>query len=149
MDRKREEEAGHEQAFRSFTNAMYVLCEDIPNTGLKQDIHDPTVPLRLKDVALSPGITGSDGEGSRISCSLIADAIKRLHPVPVAAVFAGDSASYYPEFPSVERLPARKTKYWMFAGITADEGTIEGTYKVHDDIYLNQLGLHASRCSGR
>lgn len=32
----------------------------------------------------------------------------------------------------------------QFAGITADEGTIEGTYAVHDDIFLNQLHLKAS-----
>jgi hypothetical protein len=106
-----------------------------------------TVPLHLHDIVTGPAITGVDDVGPRATRSLIADAIKRLHPC-VNGLFTGDAAGWYPAFPSVERLPPRKTRFWQFAGITADEGTIEGTYQVHDDIYLRQLGLKASATPG-
>ena len=143
MDRKRDEEAGHTAVYTSMTNAAHVVCEDIPCSGLTQSMHNPAVPLQLKDIVLSPGITGSDGVGERISASLIADAIRRLHPRAVADVF-DSSADEYPEFPVIERLPAKKTQFWQFAGIPADEGTIEGTYQVHDNIFIDQLGLSNS-----
>ena len=144
LDRKRDEEAGHAAVYRAMTNASYVICEDIPTTGLFQSMHNPTRPLQLEDVALSPGITGSDGIGVHISTSLIADAVKRVHGDAIASIFSGDEAAQYPSFPTVERLAPRRTQFWQFAGIPADEGTIEGTYQVHDSIFLEQLGLSAS-----
>ena len=143
MDRKRDEDAGHTAVYKSFTNAMYVECEDLPASGLTQDMRNPTIPLRLRDIVTGPAITGVDDIGPQASRSLIANAIKRLHP-GVGSMFTGDAARLYPTFPTIERLPQRKTRFWQFAGITADEGTIEGTYAVHDDIYLRQLGLKAA-----
>ncbi|KAF1936288.1 hypothetical protein EJ02DRAFT_387630, partial [Clathrospora elynae] len=143
-DRKRDEEAGHSVAFRSYTNAMQVICKDLPANGLTQDMHNPAIPLYLKDVVLGPGITDSDGIGVRITFSLIADAVKRLHPGPVSTILNSDAAGQYIDFPSVDRLTARKTEYRMFAGITADEGSIEGTYKVHNEIFIAQSGLKPS-----
>jgi hypothetical protein len=129
---------------------MYVECKDLPPSGLTQDMHDPTIPLRLQNIVTvrGPAITGVDDIGPQASRSLIADAIRRLHPGVVGSMFTGDAALLYPTFPVIDRLPARKTKFWQFAGITADERTIEGTYQVHDDIYLQQLGLVASRTPG-
>ncbi|KAF1936991.1 hypothetical protein EJ02DRAFT_478313 [Clathrospora elynae] len=143
-DRKRDEEAGHSVAFRSYTNAMQVICKDLPENGLTQDMHNPAFPLFLKDVVLGPGITDSDGIGVRITSSLIADAVKRFRPGPVSTIFNGDAAGQYLGFPSVDWLTAHKMEYRMFAGITADEGSIEGTYKVHDDIFITQSGLKPS-----
>lgn len=95
MDRKRHEQAGHTPVYRSFTNAVYVICEDIPATGLNASMHDPTIPLNPRDVILSPGITGSDGVGPKISRNLIADAVKRLHTSAVNEVFSGEHMSQY------------------------------------------------------
>jgi hypothetical protein len=106
---------------------MYVECEDLLLSSLTQDMHDVTVPLRLHDIITSPAITRVDDVGPRATRSLIADAIKRLHPC-VNSLFTSNAAASYPTFPAVERLPPRKTRFWQFAGITADEGTIEGTY---------------------
>jgi len=78
MDRKRDERAGHAPKMISMTSAAQVICDEIPVTGLTQSMHDPSKPLRLKDIVLSPGITDADGLGARISTSLIADAVKRL-----------------------------------------------------------------------
>jgi hypothetical protein len=136
MDRKRDEDAGH--------MAVYVECEDLPPAGLTQSMHDSTVPLQLRDIVTGPAIAGGDDVGPQVSRSLIADAVRRLHPGVVGSIFTGDAADAYPTFPAIERLHPRKTKFWQFAGITANEGTIEGTYQVHDNIYLQQLGLTAS-----
>lgn len=125
---------------------MYVLCEDLPPAGLTQCMHTPSIPLQLRDVVLSDGIRDTNGRGVVITQFLVADAIKRLHGGAVAAVFS--DSTLYPEFPVIDKLPSRKTKFWQFAGITANEGTIEGTYQVHDDIYKHQLQLHPSITPG-
>ncbi|KAF2024854.1 hypothetical protein EK21DRAFT_77790 [Setomelanomma holmii] len=107
-------------------------------------MHNPSVPLRLRDIVTGPALAGTDDVGVQVSRSLIAEAIKRLHPSAISTIFSGDTATSYPQFPVVDRLRPQKTEFWQFAGITADEGTIEGTYQVHEDIYLRQLGLNAS-----
>jgi hypothetical protein len=143
-DTKRHEDAGHTSAFRSFTTAIHVKCDDIPSGGLTQDMHNPSVPLQLRDILTSPAITGTDEIGVKATRNLIADAVKRLHESAVNSIFDQDTAGLYPSFPSIERLDPSVTKFWQFEGITADEGTIEGTYRVHDDIYLRQLQLTAA-----
>lgn len=140
MDRKRDEQAGHSVEYHALTNAAYVICDELPATGLNQDMHDPTVQLHIHDIVTSPGITNSDGLDGQISASLISDAIKRLHPEAVKKVFQGQACDY-PEFPRIHCLPAKPTRYRQFAGVSADEGTIEGTYKVHDDLFIEQLNL--------
>ena len=133
---------------------MYVISADLPEGGLTQDMHNQTVLLPLGDILCLLGILDTDNISTAITRNLIADAIKRLHPDAVKHVFKDKDevdhriGNSYPEFPTLERLPARKTEYWQFAGITADEGTIEGTYAIHDDIYKEQLGLHAAEAPG-
>ena len=144
MDRKRHEDAGHTASYRAFTNAAFVVCDELPADGLTQDMHNPSIPLSLRDIATSPALTGGDDIGRRVSSSLIADAVQRLYPEGVKAVFDRDGDSSYPAFPVIEQLPPRVTQYWQFAGIPQDEGTIEGTYAVHEDIFLRQLGLKAA-----
>lgn len=46
------------------------------------------------------------------------------------------------EFPTVERLPPRKTPYYGLGPITENEGTINGTYAVIRNIFINQLGYN-------
>jgi hypothetical protein len=99
-------------------------------------MHNPAVLLQLRDVVLSPGITRSDSVGGLILTSLIADAIKWLYLGAVASVF-NRAVCEYPEFLVIKRLLAKKTRFWQFAGIPADEGTIEGTYQVYNNIFIN------------
>ena len=47
--------------------------------------------------------------------------------------------------PVLHQIPPKKTKFWQFGGIFEDEGTISGTYRVHDSIFIAQLGLKAPR----
>ena len=125
---------------RSMTTAAIVLCPELPLSGLRQSMHNPTIPLRLEDILDAPSISGEDGGiGLNITRSLISDAIKRIHTDGVDSIF-GDS-DRYPNMPSIHCLNTSQTKFWQFGAIFEDEGTIEGTYGVHKSIFLDQLGL--------
>ena len=51
--------------------------------------------------------------------------------------------------PEVCRLPLRKTWYAQFGSIPEDEGSIDGTYRVHDNIFRQQLKLEALKRPGQ
>lgn len=111
-------------------------------------MHDPTKLLKLEDIVLSPGIKGQDNFSCDASTFFIAEAIQRLHVNPVKQIFSR-CLDRFPTFPEIHQLPARKSQFWQFAGIAADEGTIEGTYKVHDNIFLDQLRLNRDTGPGQ
>jgi hypothetical protein len=139
-DTKRDEVVGHKSHMCSMTTAAIILCPELPSSGLHQVMHNPTVPLCVHDIFSAPGISGADGVGLDISRSLIADAIKRLHPWSVSRIFT-DSDDSYPKIPSLQPIRVDKTRFWQFGAIFEDEGTINGTYGVHESIFLQQLGL--------
>jgi hypothetical protein len=43
--------------------------------------------------------------------------------------------------PEIDRIATHKTEFWQFKARNKNEGTIAGTYNVHDSIFFNQLGL--------
>jgi hypothetical protein len=140
-DRKRDEIVGHKETMRAMTTAALVLCPELPPSGLRQSMHNPTIPLVVDDIFNAPAISGMDGGiGLDISRSLIADAIKRVYADGVNMVFRH---SNYPQMPNINCLKANKTQFWQFGAIFEDEGTIQGTYGVHNSIFLDQLGLRA------
>jgi len=126
---------------RAMTTAALVLCPELPPSGLRQSMHNPTIPLKLDNIFNSPAISGMDGGiGLEITRSLISDAIKRIHADGVNRVFTPGS---YPQMPNIDCLKANKTQFWQFGAIFEDEGTIKGTYGVHTSIFIDQLGLRA------
>src|SRR5467141_272965 len=65
---------------RAMTTAALVLCPELPPSGLRQSMHNPTIPLKLDNIFNSPAISGMDGGiGLEITRNLISDAIKRIH----------------------------------------------------------------------
>jgi hypothetical protein len=46
----------------------------------------------------------------------------------------------WPEFPAVKRLPTQKIVHYSLCPMLHNEGTIEGTYKVTENVFLEQLG---------
>jgi hypothetical protein len=143
-DDKRHEDVGHTRKYKAFTNAAVILNRDIPAGGLTRDMHDPSIPLQLGEIVSSPAITGGDDIGRLTSIVLIADAIKRVHEDATGRVFGGGNREKYPQFPIIDRLVPEKTVHYQLAGIAQDEGTIEGTYAVHDEIFLEQLQMRAA-----
>jgi hypothetical protein len=140
-DVKRDERLGHTSEMRSMTTAAIVHCPELPSSGLEQSMHNPTLPLSVRDIFNAPGINDNDGLGLQITKALIADAIKRLHPTAVGTVFS--SSDDYPKIPPFQIIDTVKNPFWQFGAIYENEGTIGGTYTVHDSIFLRQLGLNA------
>ena len=119
--------------------AAWVICNELPATGLTQSMHDVTFSLKVADVMLNNDILNRGDEGARTSRFFIADVIQRLHKYAVKTVFEGCQEQFL-SFPVAEKVEPVKTQFWRLAGITADEGTIKGTHAVYDDIFVDQLG---------
>jgi hypothetical protein len=142
-DTKRDEVLGHKATMRAMTTAAIVLCSSLPLLGLRQTMHNPTIELYLSDIVAAPGITGNDNEiGAHITRSLISDAIKKVHSFGVNQIF-DHSERTAPTMPEIDRIRTNKTEFWQFGAIFEDEGTIAGTYGVHQSIFLDQLQLSA------
>ena len=121
----------------AMTTAAIVRCPELPPSGLTQAMHNPTKALHLRDILSSPGVSGNDdGLGVSISKRLIADAVKRLHPMSVGQVFPRGGEEDYPAMPIVQVVPTNRTSFWQFGAIWEDEGKTEGHYGVHDSIFL-------------
>ena len=81
----------------------------------------------------------------------IAEAIRYTHREAVEELFAehnttitgqirkGVTLTDWPELPSINRLPPRKTPHYGLGPILENEGTISGTYSVIDTIFSEQL----------
>ncbi|KIV98311.1 uncharacterized protein PV09_09843 [Verruconis gallopava] len=136
-DTRRDEILGHTATMRAMTTAAIVICPSIPHTGLQQSMHNPAKPLSIHDVFQSPGISGDGTDITlRIRRFLIYQAIKSVHSNALAVSFANDSP---PTMPILDVLPATKTSYRQFGATFEDEGTVDGTYKVHESLLLRQL----------
>ena len=46
-----------------------------------------------------------------------------------------------PSMPAIETILPRRTRYQQYGAILEDEGTIQGNYNVHDELFLKQGGL--------
>jgi len=132
---------GYTATIRAITTAAIVLYPKLPPSGLRQGMHDLTIPLRLKDILNAPSISGKDNRiGVNITQSLILDTLKRIYIDGVNTIFR--DSNRYPKMLSMHCLSINKTMFWQFGAIFKDEGTIKGIYSVHKSIFLDQLGLY-------
>lgn len=136
-DTTRHETLGHKGTQAAVTTATIVICPDIPPTGLKQSMYRHSIPLKMEDIFNSPGISG-DTIGQQITRAIIINAVLEIHRAPIAEMYTAAGIDL-PEMPVIDRLSPTKTQYQQFGAIFEDEGTIEGTYRVHDSIFLDQL----------
>jgi len=127
---------------KAMTTAYIVKCPHIPMTGLKPEMHNPTLPLSMIDILDSPGVCGGDEKGPAITIALLYDAVCRVHGNSVMKLYQ-DTGRSPPSIPVFEKLPPHKTEFWQLGAIFEDEGTISGTYGVHNAIFLKQFGLKA------
>lgn len=105
----------------------------------------PRSHLTYHDIHNAPG-NKSDDINKQCQRYWIAEAIRYTHKNAVESIFAASPSSTteilkYPEFPSVERLARRKTPHFGLSPILENEGTIDGTFKVIDKVFSQQLGL--------
>ena len=126
---------------KNLTTAAIVICPELPVTGLSQTMHDPSIQLSFQEILEGPAISG-DNTGPDITRTLICDAIKRIHAPGVMKIFEGINNAF--KMPVIQHIKATTTEFWQLGGISENEGTIAGTYNVHDKIFLKQFDLDKS-----
>jgi hypothetical protein len=154
-DTVRDEYLGNTAEMKNLTTGAIVLCPELPPQGLTQDMHDPSIPLTADLIVDSPYFTEPPpsvvDHQLEITDHLICEAISRVHGSKgvksrrpgiygVDKIFQGKEG-LRPTMPTCDRVPVRKTEFVQLAGIHENEGTIAGTYRVQEDIFLNQLKL--------
>jgi hypothetical protein len=135
---------GHRAKMQNLTTASLVECKSIPEAGLTQSMYDRTKPLDLRAMLRS---LGSSNPPISVSASIffIADSIRQLYREEVAYVFAFSvDDALFPEEPIFDRISHEQTRHWQLGAIHENESTISGTYKVHDEIWIEQLDQAAS-----
>ena len=141
-DTIRDELLGHKAKMRNLTTSWVMICPELPATGLTQDMHDPTIQLQTMDILNSPAVCGGDDIGPKISTYHIVEAIRKVHSRGLLVIYK-DSELDPPSMPIIDRLRPHKTRFHQLAGIFEHEGSLQGTYGVHEAIYIQQFGLKA------
>jgi hypothetical protein len=109
-------------------------------------MHDPSHPLQLMDILRVPG-TQRDAVSKQWSKFLIVDSICKVHNEEINTVFGGRE-HLLPAFPKVDLLKPRKTAAQNPGASFYNEGTIEGTFGVHRDIWQEKFGLKEDDATG-
>jgi hypothetical protein len=138
----RHQVSGKTGVMRSVTTGKVFLGHDIPNGGLLQMMLRKNIPLDHMDVMVSDGMC-RDKAHFQISNFFIAELICGVYPEAVQQLYGNGFDVEYPRLPSLldGRLSPRKTEAYPLGPIIANEGTIGGTYDVHDTIFESQFKL--------
>ena len=124
---------------RNMTSALLVLCPEFSATGLKQFMFNSSQLLSLDEI-----LTASELQRDNIACQIstyfITTAVQILHSEAVNFIF-NDIDNQFPQMPQLELLTSRRTTMQQLGAIFHDEGTIDGTYGVHQDIWIQKLGF--------
>lgn len=137
MDYVRDQTLGNYSVMRNLTTGLLVTSSALPMNGLTQRMLRRHAALDGRQVLLSSQFR-RDAASQELTRFLILNAISQLHPVIKTSVYKDDE---FPKPPVFEILRAHQTKVWQLATIFQDEGTLEGTHLVHDEIWKNQFGF--------
>jgi len=110
----------------------------MPEGGLKQSMLNNTRQLKLDEVVNAAGNRFDDLQ-KRISTSFIADAIRCAYPTAVNSIFDSNADIEYPRIPAVDILPHGRTEHVTLGPILDSEASINGNYRVMENIFLEQL----------
>lgn len=124
--------------FINVTTGLVVICPSLPSTGLKRSMFDAQHRLDVKTIVASAGLR-YDEIAKQISRYFISEALASIFPDAISSIFKSGSR---PCFPFIRVIPPSKaTTVFPLAGIFSNEGTIDETYDVHDNIFLRQFGF--------
>ena len=124
---------------RNMTTAILVKCPHLPGGGLNQSMLNPVVPLDGDALLNSPNMH-RDSVWKNATIYLLSEAIRSVHGSSVDRIFEGPGSTL-PAFPVIDRLDhSSASQVKNLGAIYHDEGTIAGTYEVHNDIWLKQFG---------
>ena len=143
METVRDQALGvHARFQRHMTNAILVENPHLPETGLRQTMLNTSQKLDYCMLERSPNLL-RDAKWEAASLYFISEAVRSVHHSAVTCIFKEDP-SKLPSFPAVRRLDySKKCHVHQLGAIFQNEGTIEGTYGVHNAIWLDQLGYSA------
>ena len=132
---------------RNLTTAILVENAHIPPKGLSQrSLGCADRPLHFMDVLSSYGMR-DDGIARQIARHFVAEAIEYQHRAAVRWTLAGTAQNRYP-MPVLDVLPPNKTPVHLLSAVFENEASIEGTARVHEELFLKQLQLGRSGADG-
>jgi len=114
----------------------------MPANGLRKSMFHKDFTLDENDIFFLPG-NMEDEVRHQTQRYWIAEAIRYTHNVAIHDVFT-DELIGWPQFPHIECLSPQKTIHYSLGPILENEGTIDGTYKVIDKVFTEQLGYNQS-----
>ena len=123
---------------RHFTTSLLIRCPWLPVTGLHQDMVNTTIKLSHRDIAKSPNMV-RDSTSKRITTFHMSQAIESIHSLTIKELFT-DNPDLRPTMPQVDVLPSNtRSDVHHLGAIFFNEGIMDETYSVHDEIWLKQL----------
>lgn len=126
--------------FINVTTGLVVICPSLPPAGLQQSMFNPRHKLNIKTIVTCAGLR-HDETARQISRFFIAEALSSVFSDAISKIFNQRPCSK-PCFPFIRIIPPSKaTTVFPLAGIFSNEGTIDETYDVHDNIFLRQFGF--------
>ena len=138
LDRKRDQNLGSSHAeMVNLTTSILVCNPHLPVGGLQQSMLDLSKELGLRPVAVAAGNRYNHELNKVIAKHFIAQAITELHGEDLSQSAMKYIEEHYPL--KVDRLDAVKTEICSPGGSFYNEGTLNGTQRVHEDIILNKL----------
>ena len=152
-DDVRDQALGSKGRMRNLTTALLIKCPELPDGGLKQTMHDPSVPLDA-DALIEKVGSARDAYKKQVAEYFIVEALAKLHGDAVANVWEQEHMKpsseriARPTFPMNRRLDPTPTDFYQCGAIYEDEGTIDGTYGVHDRIWGTYCGCSTSPGDG-
>jgi hypothetical protein len=133
---------------RSVTTGKVIRGADIPPGGLKKSMLHQEVLLTKEDLLFSPGAYEYDEITDKINTFFIAEAVRAAYRESVKNIFYQSNVPY-PSMPAIELLDLRKTDSKTLGPIFFNEGTIDGTYGVLENIYKHQFKLEDDEFNDR
>src|SRR5947207_12074565 len=116
----------------NMTSALLVLCSEFSATNLKQFMFNSSQLLSLNEILTAPELQRDD-IAHQISTYFIMTAVQILHSEAVNFIF-NDADNQFSQMSQLKLLTSRKTTMQQLRAIFHDEGTIDETYDVHQDI---------------
>ena len=126
---------------RNLTSAILVKTPHLPQEGLFQhQIHSGSL-LDAMDILESPsGGLRYDHIAKAVARHFVAEAVRYMHPSAVNIVFGNDFDSQF-EMPSLDVLQPLKTPVYLCNTMFENEATLNGTARIHKELFVDQIGL--------
>ncbi|SMY22611.1 unnamed protein product [Zymoseptoria tritici ST99CH_1A5] len=139
MDRVRDSSVSTGDVMRNLTTALMIKSDHIPEGGLTQDMFTPYTGLKLKDVFNSPPLCPCDEYAHRLSMYHMHSAMMAQFGVDIKHLSSDDFVCEQTKWPGISELPPSRCRYHPIGAIFQNEGTIDGTAAVHEDIWINKF----------